>query len=125
MLYNNNSYYYNYDSKFTNNAHPIDSIKPKSSTRIIHQYDEHPLQPDNSTSFQPSAKYSLLGPSYNSHLSQSQLSRSEVEEEQIYEVLDEEDNHLQTAKARGVNRGVTISGDKNGPYSKLEYSENS
>ena len=85
-------------------------------------YDEHPLQPNNSTSFQPSVKYSLLGPSYNSQL--SQLSRSEMEEEQIYEVLDKEDNHLQKAKARGVNRGVTISGDKNGPYSKLEYSEN-
>ena len=83
---------------------------------------EHPLQPDNSTSFQPSVKYSLLGPSYNS---QSQLSRNEMEEEQIYEVLDDEDNHLRTAKARGVNRGVTISGDKNEPYSKLEYSENS
>lgn len=48
-----------------------------------------------------------------------------MEEEQIYEVLDEEDNHLRTTKARGVNRGVTILGDKNGPYSKLEYSENS
>jgi hypothetical protein len=48
------------------------------------------------------------------------------EEEQIYEVLDGEDNRLETAKAGGgVKRGVAISGDKNGPYSKLEYSENS
>ena len=48
-----------------------------------------------------------------------------MEEEQIYEVLDDEDNHSRKAKTRGVNRGVTISGDKNGLYNKLEYSENS
>ena len=48
-----------------------------------------------------------------------------MDEEHIYEVLDDEDNHPGKAKARGVNRGVTISGDKNGPYNKLEYSENS
>ena len=48
------------------------------------------------------------------------------EEEEIYEVLDGEDNRLETAKTSGggVKRGVAISGDKNGPYSKLEYSEN-
>ena len=107
----------------------LNSIKPKSSTRVLHQYNELPLQPDNSASFQPSINYSLLNSKHDSsHISQSQLSRSEMEEEeQIYEVLDGEDNRLETAKARGggVKRGVAISGDKNGPYSKLEYSENS
>ena len=107
----------------TQNSLTIDSVKPKSSARIIHQYTEHPLQSDNTSSFQPSVKYSLLNPMDDSHL--SQLSRSEMEEEHIYEVLDDEDNNSGKAKARGVNRGVIILGDKNGPYNKLEYSENS
>ena len=106
----------------------LNSIKPKSSTRVLHQYNELPLQPDNSASFQPSINYSLLNSKHeSSQFSQSQLSRSGMEEEeQIYEVLDGEDNRLEIAKARGggVKRGVAILGDKNGPYSKLEYSEN-
>ena len=108
-------------------THSLDSIRPKSSTRIIHQYEEHPPQPNNSTLFQPSINYSLLNPRFDTHLSQSQFSKSEMEEEQIYEVLDGEDDNPPTAKARGgVGRGVTLSRDKNGAaYSRLEYSENS
>ena len=63
-----------------------------------------------------------MGPSYDNPLSQW----SGTEEDQIYEVLDGDENHPRKAKAMlGVNRSVTISGDKNEPYNKLEYSENS
>ena len=105
----------------------LSSIQPKSTARLINQYSEHP-QPDNSiATFQPSVKYSLLGPSYDCHLKKPSTLKSQTteEEEQIYEVLDpEEDNRLSNATTGGMSWSVTISEDKSaGLYNRLQYSE--
>ena len=66
-------------------------------------------QPGNSTTFQPSTKYSLFGPSYEN------LSKNEGEEvEEIYEVLDRDDEKSST-------KGVAHSGGQSLNYNKLEF----
>lgn len=93
------------------------SIKPKETT-VINKHEKD-SQPDTSMVFQPSAKYTLLGSSYESV---PDSFGKEINEEGIYEVLDGNEEKSQ-ANVRKPDKNVVITGDYTESYNKLEFKD--
>ena len=101
------------------------SIKPKGITTTQNQYtdsDTTTLQTINTTSFQPSTKYSLLGPGCENP------SKTEgaptIDREGIYEVLDGDENgSIMKGPPNKDERRMLISQEQSGLYNKLKFED--
>ena len=107
-------------------SHTNYSIKPKRITTTQNQYTDSEtstLHSINTTSFQPSTKYSLFGPSYETP-SKKEGDPIGDDQEGIYEVLDGDENKPTATRVTGKERQVLLSGEQqSGLYDKLKFED--
>ena len=100
------------------------SIKPKRIAATQNQYTDAgtTLQSINTTSFQPSTKYSLLGSSCEN--SSKTEGAPTTDQEGIYEVLDENENGpIMKGPPNKDERRMLISEEQSGLYNKLKFED--
>ena len=100
------------------------SIKPKRITATQNQYTDAgtSLQSINTTSFQPSTKYSLLG-SGCENPSKTKGAHT-TDQEGIYEVLDGNENGpIMKGPPNKDERRMLISEEQSGLYNKLKFED--
>ena len=77
----------------------------------------------NTTSFQPSTKYCLFGPGFESP-SKKEADPIGNDQEGIYEVLDGDENKPTVKRVTGKERQVLLSGEQqSGLYDKLKFED--
>jgi hypothetical protein len=107
------------------------SMKPKGIGATQNQYTDSnitTLQSINTTSFQPSTNYSLLGPGCENHSKAERSPNTVVDgQEGIYEVLDGDENGPTTKGSASSKdeRRMLLSEEQSGLYNKLKFEDDS